>query len=155
MKRIFEYGVETPNKDLEINTYTIPHVPPENQEGHELWKLLSSPRGLVSADITLNKSIPETSEIEKIHMSPLGFSQKKIRQELCCVHDRNMLKVQVEDVFIKVARMILNKIEDGGVAHALIRKWLGTSRMKTCKAEPQQTSMNHNETTKKKSKKTT
>ena len=110
--------------------------------------------GLVSADITLNKSIPETYEIKKIHVSS-RFLPAKIRQELCCVHDRSMLKLQVEDVFIKVARMILNKIEDGGVAHALIPKWLGTSRTKTCKAEPQQTSMNHNETTKQTKKKTT
>ena len=35
-------------------------------------------------------------------------------------HESFDLKLQVEDVFIKVARMILNKIEDGGVAHSLI-----------------------------------
>lgn len=111
-----------------------------------------APVGLVSADITLNKSILRFPRLKKIPTSPLGFSPKKIKQELCCVHDRNLSKLQVEDVFIKVARMILNKIEDGGVAHSLIRKSLGSSRRRPAirtTTDQYESQGNHEKTTKK------
>lgn len=47
-------------KDLEINTYTW--RTPENKK--VMMETAISSGGLVFADITLNKSIPRTSEIE-------------------------------------------------------------------------------------------